>query len=84
MIRVSDLKVQEVVDVSSGTRLGYVSDVEVDLENGYVTALILPGDVGLRGLFSRANDIVIPWDRIVKIGADLILVEIEELGGFDA
>jgi len=75
-VRVSDLKVRDVVDVSDGRRLGFISDLEIDLEAGRVTAIVVPGPGRLWGLFGREPDYVIPWGRIRKIGADVILVDI--------
>lgn len=54
---------------------GYVQDVEADFETGKITAIIVPGSNKIFTLGSK-NDVVIPWDKIVRIGDDIILVEI--------
>ena len=71
----SDLKSKEVVNVLDGKRLGPICDIEIDLESGRLTALVVPGHGRFLGLFGRGDDIVIPWERIQKIGLDVILVE---------
>lgn len=76
MIRVSDLRQREVINTVDGRRLGVIGDLDVDLSSGRVTGLIIPGQVRLLGLFGRTGDIYIPWEKIVKIGSDVILVEI--------
>lgn len=76
MIKTSDLRVRDVINIVDGRRLGVMSDVEVDLESGRVTAIVVPGQHRLLGLFGRDADYVIPWERIVKIGIDVILVEL--------
>ena len=41
-----------------------------------MTSIIVPGSNKILGIFSNANDIVIPWQNIKCIGEDIILVEI--------
>lgn len=76
MLKTSDLRAREVINIVDGKRLGVMSDIEVDLENGRVTAIIVPGPGRILGVFGRDRDFVIPWDSIYRIGEDVILVEI--------
>lgn len=39
----SDLRYKEVIDQSTGQRLGYVCDAEIDLDDGKIVSLIVPG-----------------------------------------
>lgn len=55
--------------------MGYVCDVEFDLENGRIESLIIPHKSGLFGMFIRNDEYVIPWKEIKKIGEDIIFVE---------
>ena len=75
MIKTSDLKLKEVVNVLDGKRLGNITDIEIDIETGQLTAIVVPGFARFMGLFGRSEDVVIPWDKITKIGLDVILVE---------
>jgi len=72
---VSDLKLKNVINVVDGKILGGISDIEIDVESGKLTAIVVPGNGRFLGLFSRAEDVVIPWEKIRKIGSDVILVE---------
>lgn len=72
---VSDLKLKEVINIVDGKRLGAITDIEIDVESGKLTAIVVPGNGKFLGMFGRSEDIVIPWDRINKIGFDVILVE---------
>lgn len=67
------LRSKEVINIADGSRLGYVCDMEIDVECGRICALILPAPTKL---FSRARprEIRIPWSEIAKIGDDFILV----------
>ncbi len=76
MVRISDLKLREVVNVLDGKRMGVINDIDVDIEEGKIKALIVPGTPRLLGLFGKNDDLVIPWETIKKIGVDVILVEV--------
>ena len=73
--RVSELRSQEIINVSDGSRYGWVGDVEVDLDSGQVRALVVPGRLRLFGLLGREEDRVFPWEAVRRFGADTILVE---------
>lgn len=75
MIKISELKQREVINVNDGRRLGIVYDVEIDLENGKADAIIIPGTGRILGLFSKESDMVISWEDIKKIGTDVILID---------
>lgn len=72
---ISDLKMKEVINIIDGKRLGAITDIEIDVDSGKLTAIVVPGSGKILGLFGRNTDIVIPWEKIVKIGIDVILVE---------
>lgn len=77
MVKISDLRSREVVNVVDGRRLGLIKDIDIDLEEGRITSIILPGVSGkFLGFLGREEEIIVPWDKIMKIGADVILVEI--------
>lgn len=61
--------------MADGCRFGYVGDVEVDLESGRVSALVIPGRLRLFGLLGREEDCVFPWESVRRFGEDIILVE---------
>lgn len=77
MIKTSDLKLKEVISVIDGKRLGTISDIEIDTDTGRLTALIVPATSRFLGLFGRGEEVVIPWEKITKIGFDVILVQTE-------
>ena len=74
-IRTTDLHCKEVVCINDGTRLGYVEDVEVEIPEGKVCAIVVPGRCRFFGLWGRQEDYVIPWCKICRIGDDIILVD---------
>ena len=73
--RIAELRDKEVIDVSDGSRFGYVGDVEVDLETGKIRSLVVPGRLRLFGLLGREEARLVPWEAVRSFGEDIILVE---------
>ena len=73
----ADFRSKEVINISSGMRMGYVSDIEIDTGSGQIISISVPVQNRYFGLFGRGDDIVIPWDSISRIGEDIILVEFQ-------
>jgi YlmC/YmxH family sporulation protein len=77
LCRIDDLRNKQVVCVKDGCVLGFISDVEMDTENGTLTSIIIFGRLRFFGLLGREEDIVIPWDDIKVIGGETVLVNTE-------
>ena len=75
MIKTSELKQKEVININDGKRLGLVSDVEINMETGNLEAIVIPASGKFLSFFSKESDIVINWTSIKKIGVDVILVD---------
>ena len=74
----SELRAKDVINTLDGRRLGKVMDIEFDERDGRVEALVVPGEFKVGHLIRGEKcGIVIPWDRICKIGENVILVELE-------
>ncbi len=77
MVKISDLRAREIINIVDGRRLGLIKDIEIDLEEGRITAIVLPGVSGGRflGFLGKEEEIVVPWEKIIKIGMDVVLVD---------
>lgn len=73
--RIAELRCKEIINVTDGSRFGYVGDVEVDLDTGQICALVVPGRLRLFGLLGREEDRIFPWESVRRFGEDIILVE---------
>lgn len=74
-MRVTQLHCKEVICISNGQRLGFVTDVVIKVPEGEVCALVVPGPCRFMGVLGRSDDYVIPWNCIKRIGPDIILVD---------
>lgn len=78
--RFSDLASKEVVNINNGRCLGNFADcdIRIDPENGKILEFILAGRSGFSSaFFGSGPTYVIPWDSVVKIGVDTIIVSLE-------
>ena len=76
LTKISDLYCKEVICVADGQRLGFVSDARLELPEGRLCALIVPGPCKMMGLGPSRHDYCIPWNCIRKIGPDIVLVDV--------
>ena len=79
MVRAYNLKQREVIDVKTAERLGYIYDVDIDFENGRINSLIIPNANPIVRIFSKKKDFIIPWENIVAIGKDVVLVRCDSI-----
>jgi YlmC/YmxH family sporulation protein len=73
----NSIKTMEVIDIATGSKMGFIKDLVVDCTNYRVISILLPNQK--MGWFSKKNDIEIPWEQISKIGLDVILVDYKNI-----
>ncbi len=76
MIRYSELRCKEVINIKDGCKYGIVNDLEIDIERGVIKAIIVPESSKLLGFFANEEEYCIPWRNIVCIGDDAILIDV--------
>ncbi|AYA75340.1 MULTISPECIES: YlmC/YmxH family sporulation protein [Robertmurraya] len=74
MVKISEFQIKDVVNVADGKKLGNISDIEINLSNGKIEAIIVSGNGRMLGFFGKEEEIIISWRNILKIGEDVILV----------
>lgn len=74
-MNLSELQDKEVIDISTGRRVGAIIDVIIDRKGG-ISKLLLEDRKPTRRLFAQNKDnIDLTWNQIIKIGDDIILVD---------
>ena len=76
MARGIDFKQKEVININEGKIIGYVVDVNADFGKGEIDSIIVAQNGKLFNTMLNKNNITIPWNKITKIGEDVILVNI--------
>ena len=55
------MKNKEVINICDGRRLGFVVDGQIDITQGKLLSIIVPGECNFLGI-SKGEDILIPWE----------------------
>ncbi|MGC6176054.1 YlmC/YmxH family sporulation protein [uncultured Clostridium sp.] len=76
-MRICDLKQKEVINICDCRRLGFVGDVDFDMETGCLLAIIVPGPGCFCGFLVREKEYIIPFCDIRQVGPDIILVNVD-------
>ena len=73
------LQSKDVINASNGSKIGYISDVEVNVNNLCIEALIVERFSPLKflSLVKGPPIIVIPINQIITIGEDVVIVNID-------
>jgi len=79
-MRLTELIGKEIVNIFNGARLGVVaeSDITFDAQSGYVHAIILPRRNNFLRLWMEQPAMEIPWSAVRKVGAEVIVVEVNQ------
>lgn len=77
-MRFASLQCKDVINVIDGCKIGYVNDVEIDLCTYQMVALVVEriNVFRLFCFFRDADCLVIPFEQVVSIGEDVILVNV--------
>ena len=78
MIKASELRDKDVIDINTGEKLGNIIDIEVNLEEGRVEGIVIPKEASFFRFFNKDIEIYLPWESIKKIGTDVILVDFKD------
>lgn len=80
-MRVSELRVLDIINIEDGRRLGPVIDLDLDLDKGIIKGIIILTTARGKGFFGgvRNEDIFIPWEKVIKVGIDVILVDTRDI-----
>ncbi len=73
------LRTKEIINIKTGTKLGYLDDVEIDTNDGQVISFIVYGRPRFFGFFGKEDDVVIKCEDIQIVGTDTILVSIDDV-----
>lgn len=77
-MKISDFQTKDVINIVDGKKLGQIGDLELDLRQGRIEAIVIPAPGRFFGLVGNGSEVVIPWRNIVKIGEDVVLVRLDD------
>ena len=70
----AELREKDVISIKDGRKLGYITDFEIEVACGKISAILVSNSCG--GFFGPIgkNEYCIPWEKIECIGEDAVLV----------
>ncbi len=76
-MRWQELKNREIINISTGERLGLLGDcdIEFDPSDGRIKSIIIPEVKGYLSFITEKKSQRISWDSIKKIGTDMVIVD---------
>lgn len=72
---INGMRNMEVINIKTGEKLGFIKDLKIDADSNKIISIILPGQ--LKSWFGKEDEKEIKWKEILRIGIDVILVDIE-------
>lgn len=79
MLSTDKLKNKEVINIYDGCSMGFVSDIEVNIEKGTIEGIVIPTERGIFSFLNKGeNDLLINWEKVRTVGDDVILVDMQE------
>lgn len=71
-----ELQTFDVVNVIDGDKLGKIIDLEIDYDSGKILSFTVSPNT-FSSFFLRNKNVIIPWDNVVKVGSEVIIVNHE-------
>ena len=77
LMQFCELRNKEVVNIRDGMRLGYIEDLTLNGKDGCICSVIIPAADKILGVWGRERRYIVDWCKIVRIGCDIVLVDID-------
>lgn len=74
-MKLSDITSKDVINDQDGARLGKIGDAEIDVATGKILSVNIYSSFKFLNWFTHKDIVTIPWQNIIKIGNDVIIVE---------
>ncbi|MBL4930786.1 MULTISPECIES: YlmC/YmxH family sporulation protein [Clostridium] len=71
------IRTMEVIDIERGIKIGFARDFKINCDNNSIESILIPIQKG--NWFGKMEYIEIAWGDIIKIGEDVILVNLKEI-----
>ena len=78
MINYWDLADKDVVNIKNGEIMGRFDDVEIDVKIGKIAAFYIEEASKFMGVLGKTKPKRIKWEEILKMGMDVIIVNVDD------
>lgn len=73
-----DMIEKDVINIKNGEVLGRFDDVEIDTKAGKISAFYIEEASRFMGMLGKSKSRKIKWEEILKIGMDVIIVNVDD------
>ena len=73
-MKLTDLMQKDVINDDDGNKLGKIIDINLELD-GSINSIIINKGIKFSNIFSSKEQVIVDWDKILKIGNDVIIVD---------
>lgn len=73
-----ELLEKDIINMKNGEIIGTFDDVEIDIENGKITAFYIEEGSRFMGILGKSKSRRIRWEDIIRIGIDVIIVNVDD------
>ena len=66
---------KDVINDEDGIKLGKIVDIDFDIKTGNVETIVVNKGFRFNNFLNSKEASIIPWEKVLKIGNDVIIVE---------
>jgi len=77
MLKNFDLRQKRVIDMDSAEVIGFIRDMDIDFDTGKIRSVTIPKG-GVFGSFTKDKNVTVPWERVVSIGSEFVIIKQQE------
>lgn len=74
-MKLSEISSKDVINDEDGVKLGKIVDAEIDVATGKIVNVTIYRGFKFFNVFGSKDNVQIPWNKIIKIGNDVAIVE---------
>ena len=74
-MKLSEISSKDVINDEDGVKLGKIVDAEIDVATGKIVNVTIYRGFKFFNVFGSKDTVQIPWNKIIKIGNDVVIVE---------
>ena len=74
-MKLSEISSKDVINDEDGVKLGKIVDAEIDVATGKIVNVTIYRGFKCFNVFGSKDNVQIPWNKIIKIGNDVVIVE---------
>ena len=74
-MKLSEISSKDVINDEDGVKLGKIVDAEIDVATGKIVNVTIYRGFKFFNVFGSKDNVQIPWNKIIKIGNDVGIVE---------